>query len=100
MVQQQPEFGLATLGPGQSSWVRLEMWREGVEDFDYVVLLEKRIEEAAGRGGDAAAAQALLRDLGSMFHDQVHWSVNDEYYLRLRNEIAMQIESLNQPQDP
>jgi hypothetical protein len=75
--------------------VRLEMWREGVEDFDYMVLLDQLIRKTSEDRGDVAKARALVSDLQRMFHDQVHWSVNDEYYLRLRNEIAMQIERWN-----
>lgn len=43
----------------------LEAMREGIEDFEYFVMLRKAVEEAESRGVDAAAresARALLKD--------------------------------------
>jgi len=74
--------------------VRLAMWREGVEDYEYLHFLENLIVEASAKSIDTTAAQAAIDSMGAMVDDQVHWSVNDEFYLRMRNEIAEQIESL------
>ena len=74
--------------------VRLAMWREGVEDFEYLHFLGNLVAEANAKGIDTSAAQAAMDAMGSMVHDQVHWSVNDEFYLRMRNEIAGHIENL------
>jgi len=74
--------------------LRMETWREGVEDFEYVTILRQVMTDAAVSGIDTASAQAVIDDFERMFHDQVHWSVNDEFYLKQRDMVAQKIEEL------
>ena len=73
---------------------RLEMFREGIEDFEYMVILDDWIDSAAVSGIDTSNALYLKSELARMFPHPVRWSTNDEYYLTLRNQIMAEIDRL------
>ena len=53
--------------------------------------LEKLIDTAQGQDLDVSEAAAVLADISRFFHNSVHWSQNDAWYLELRHRIAKQI---------
>jgi hypothetical protein len=84
---------------GQPDWsitpsLRLELFREGVDDYEYAFLLEELVEHARERGIDASRAQALLAEIDRFFPTSVHWSQNDAWYLDLRERLAEAIVAL------
>jgi len=72
--------------------LRIELFREGIEDFEYLTILEDAMAGASGM--DTSTAESLLAQYRAMFPDWVHWSTNDEYYVRIRNQIGEEIEYL------
>ena len=74
--------------------IRLEMFREGIEDYDYMIILDEWSDTAAANGIDTSTAAALKGEMNRMFFHPVRWSVNDEYYLLLREQIADEIDRL------
>jgi hypothetical protein len=75
--------------------LRIQTYRESVDDFEYAWMLENRIAAARARGRDVSAAQAVLDDIERFFVGPVHWSQNDAWYLELRQRMARAIEQLN-----
>ena len=74
--------------------LRVEAYRESVDDYEYAVILEGLIAEADTKGVDAAEAKSVLRDISRFFPSMVHWSQNDAWFLDLRERIARAIERL------
>jgi hypothetical protein len=74
---------------------RLEMLREGVEDYEYLVILDETTAAAEGAGIDTTAAAGLKAGLKRMMASANHWSVNSEQYLTLRGRILEEIDKLN-----
>ena len=72
----------------------MEMLREGIEDYEYMVILDDWIDTAAASGIDTSTAVYLREEMHRMFSHPVRWSVNDEYYLMLRGQIAEEIDKL------
>ena len=71
--------------------VRVMNFRKAVDDFEYAYILEKLIDTAQGQDLDVSEAAAVLADISRFFHNSVHWSQNDAWYLELRHRIAKQI---------
>jgi len=74
--------------------VRLEIMREGIDDYEYMILLDEWVDTAAANGIDTSTAVYLREEMHRMFSHSARWSVNDEYYLALREQIASEIERL------
>ncbi|MBI3921581.1 MAG: DUF4091 domain-containing protein [Armatimonadetes bacterium] len=74
--------------------LRIMTFREGVEDYDYARILERLVAEADKKGVDVSKGKAVLRDTERLFHNSVHWSQNDAWYLDLRDRMARAIVSL------
>ena len=68
--------------------LRVMTYREGVDDYEYVFLLENLIAQAEKKGIAAGDARQVIRDISRFFHNSVHWSQNDAWYLDLRERIA------------
>ena len=75
--------------------LRVMTYREGVDDFEYALMLEDLIKEAKEKGVDVLAAESVYNDIGRFFYNAVLWSQNDAYYLELRSRIAKEIVALN-----
>ena len=73
---------------------RLETFREGIEDYEYMVILDNWIDTAGGNGIDTSTAAFLREEMHRMFNHPVRWSVNDEYYLLVRKQILSEIDNL------
>jgi hypothetical protein len=83
-------------GPVDS--VRWEILREGIEDFEYFVLLEKAIQAARGKKAlKAAAAEAagLLAFPPSLFTSGKDYTKDPLDLLSLRAKVAEAIEKLS-----
>ena len=74
--------------------VRLEIMREGIDDYEYLLLLDQWSDTAAATGVDTSTAVYLRGQMQRMFPHPARWSVNDEYYLLLREQIADEIDKL------
>ena len=74
---------------------RLEMFREGIEDFEYMVILDNTMTAASAAGIDTSNAVSLKEQMQRMFTYYNRWSVNDEYYLLMRKRIMDEIDTLN-----
>ena len=73
---------------------RVMNFRKAVDDFEYAWLLEKAVERGRQRQVDTAEGERVLRDVSRFFHNPVHWSQNDAWYLELRQRMAKQIVAL------
>lgn len=76
--------------------LRIEAYRESVDDFEYAYLLEQAIADAKSRGIDASEAQGVLDEIPRFFVNGALWSQNDAWYLELRDRIARAIVQLKQ----
>lgn len=81
---------------GPVSSIRWEAIRDGIEDFDYLVLLSERVQAVQKKGGNAAlikqAEQAF--DLKELVPDLVRFSRDTELFTRKREAIAEAIVAL------
>jgi len=69
--------------------LRLEILREGIEDYEYLILLEKAIEKAGRKQKDLVVqARKLLQFPGEMFTDGKTYNKDPQYLLLYRKEIA------------
>lgn len=71
--------------------LRIETYREGVDDFEYAKILEDLIAQGESRGVDVSQAKKVLAEIGRFFPSSVHWSQNDAWYLDLRDRMARTI---------
>ncbi len=71
--------------------LRIETYREGVDDFEYAKILEDAIAAGETRGVDVTRAKAILKDIDRFFPSSVHWSQNDAWYADLRDRMARTI---------
>ncbi|MCX7598776.1 MAG: DUF4091 domain-containing protein, partial [Armatimonadetes bacterium] len=78
--------------------IRWENIREGLEDYEYFVLLRDAVNKAraAGRASSPilARAEQLLAIDDAVVKDYANWSQDPEVYLRARREMAQAIEKL------
>jgi hypothetical protein len=79
--------------------LRIETYREGVDDFEYAKILEDLIAEGEGRGADVSHAKAVLAEIGHFFPSSVHWSQNDAWYAALRDRMARAIVALKKQRE-
>lgn len=85
-------------GPdGPINSIRWEIIRDGIEDYDYLAILQARLHEARRRGADPALlrrAEAAL-DLAEIAPNLVGFSRDPRVIERKRAEIAEAIEALS-----
>lgn len=81
---------------GPIDTVRWENIREGLEDYEYFVLLRQRVEQAAGKADPKVIelARRLLTIDDALVKDYANWSADPEAYLAARREMAKTIEEL------
>ncbi len=82
-------------GPVDS--LRWELLGEGVQDWEYLHLLDRLVREAARRDGRAASvekARAMLRIPDSICRNMAHYTRDPQDLYRRRVELAQSIESL------
>ena len=76
--------------------LRVETYRESVDDYEYARILEDLVAEAEAAGIEVAAARGVMRDLDRFFYNPVHWSQNDAWFLELRQRLARAIVDLKE----
>ena len=81
----------ATITPS----LRLVLYREGMDDFDYAVLLEKAIVKTKKKGQNTSAAEKLLAEFVRPFVTPQNWTLNSYNWQKLRISIAEMIEKLD-----
>ena len=69
-------------------------FRESVDDYEYARILEGLVTRGAARGVDVTAARNVLADIRRMFPSSVEWTLNDAWYLDLRERMARSIGEL------
>ena len=79
---------------------RLETFREGIEDYEYMLILSDWIDTASANGVDTTTAVSLINQMHDMFQTPVRYSTNDEHYLWLIDSIAGAIDNFISPQSP
>jgi len=82
---------------GPVDTIRWENIREGLEDYEYFVLLQELAETGVARGRPEAAvrrARELLAIDDALVKDYANWSGDPEAYLKARGEMARAIEEL------
>jgi hypothetical protein len=82
---------------GPVSSVRWEILRDGIEDFEYFVLLERLMKEARAKNRDAklvAEAAGLLIIPPSIFKSGQDYTKDPKDLLRYRDQVAAAIEKL------
>ena len=74
--------------------LRLTLYRDGIEDYEFAALLNELVGKAESRNIDAAAARLLLEEYNRQFPTPQNWSVNDLQWHKLRIKIGNEIERL------
>ena len=68
--------------------LRLETYREAIDDYEYARLLEDLVVAGRQAGRDVSPGEAVLDDIQRFFASNTHWSQNDAWYLELRDRMA------------
>lgn len=76
--------------------LRLETFREAIDDYEYARMLEDLVIAGRKAGRDVSPGQTILSDIRRLFASNTHWSQNDVWYLELRNRMARAIVTLQQ----
>lgn len=78
-------------GTGGHPWpsVRLENWRDGMEDYEYLTLLKAKLPDLVG--ADRTNAEALL-GLGSVINERYDFTRNPEDVYQMRERVGDLIE--------
>lgn len=75
--------------------LRLESLRDGLDDFDYLRILESRLAELPSDSPLRARATELLERLKAQFPSLVEWSKDPTSFEQTRAELAGMIEELS-----
>lgn len=86
-LPQKPDF---TVTPS----LRVMTYRESVDDYEYARILEDLVQQGEKREVDVAKAKAVLGEIPRMFPSSVEWTLNDAWYLELRERMAEAIVDL------
>ena len=71
--------------------LRLETFREAIDDYEYARMLEDLVNAGRQAGQDVTEGEAVLNDIKRLFASNTHWSQNDAWYLTLRDRMARAI---------
>jgi hypothetical protein len=74
--------------------LRLETFRESVDDFEYARILEDLVKAGKKKSVETKAAERALSDIRRFFPGNTNWSQNDAWFLELRDRMARQIVEL------
>ena len=69
-------------------------YRESVDDYEYARLLEDLIAAGRRQEVDVTVGEAIVADIARMFPGSVEWTLNDAWYLELRDRMARAIVDL------
>lgn len=76
--------------------LRVKLFREGIQDYEYLTMLDDRIKAADGLGIDTGPARAALGRLDGLELSFNTWGRNASLLLEVRRHVAEQIESLEE----
>ena len=71
--------------------LRLETYREAIDDYEYARLLEDLVAAGRRAGRDVPEGETVLNDIKRFFDSNTHWSQNDAWYLEMRDRMARAI---------
>jgi hypothetical protein len=74
--------------------IRLEIMRDGEEDYEYLVMLEKLINSNQSDEHALAAARKAIRNAKGLTTGLTKYELDESEYQRIRNEIAEAIEGM------
>ena len=74
--------------------LRVETFREAVDDYEYARILEDLVVLGRQQGVDVTAGEQIIADISRFFQNSVHWSQNDAWLLDLRHRMAQAIMEL------
>ena len=77
--------------------IRLAQNRDGVEDFEYIKILEDLVDQTESMGKDIAPAVAALAKARRQFDSPDAWYIGETYWLQTRDELAREITNLLTP---
>ena len=79
--------------------VRWENIRDGIEDYEYFVLLEKAIEAAKGKADEVVLGEAreLLKVPETISKDLTHFTTDPALVFEHRRKVAVMVERLGPP---
>ena len=85
----------ASFNPTVTPSIRTEMYREGLEDYDYLVMLNSLIQQAQSQGKNTTDAENTLDRVNEIITDLDTWTRNISLVEEIKREIAYQIEALS-----
>ncbi len=71
--------------------LRVMTFRESVDDYEYARILEDLVSRGRKQGVDVTVARRVLDDIRRLFPGTVEWTLNDAWYLELRERMAQAI---------
>jgi len=74
--------------------VRLETMRDGEEDYEYLIMLDKLIKEHPDNKKAVVKAKLALQDARKLTTTMTNYELDESKYQKVRNEVAEAIESL------
>ena len=80
--------------------LRMVLYRDGIEDFDYAVLLQRLVTDAEAAGIDATAGRAALAMLRRPFASPQSWTLSETYWRAARAAAARAIVQLLKRRSP
>ena len=75
--------------------IRLENIRDGIEDYDYLCMLEEQLESAASAYDATVSFDEVMRPLYDSLYTDVTPSYQQESFVNARSEVAGMLELLN-----
>ncbi|MFH1802922.1 MAG: glycoside hydrolase domain-containing protein [archaeon] len=74
--------------------IRVKLYREGIQDYEYFEILEKSIAEAKSLSINTESAESALRRLDEVATTPTSWTNSPSLVVEVRGQIANQIELL------
>lgn len=75
--------------------MRLYVFRDGLEDYEYLVLLQEHIDKAKKKGIDTESWEKILGRVKEIAPSGAQYTKSPEKILEVREEVAQAIEALN-----
>ncbi len=74
--------------------IRLEIMRDGEEDYEYLIMLEKLVKENPDNKKAVSKAKKAIQNAKMLTTNLTKYELDESVYQRVRNEVASAIESL------
>lgn len=86
----------ATFNPAIIPSIRSEAYRDALEDYDYLDILDRLIAEAVAKRLDVAAARQVLATASNLIVDLSNWTRDTQKFEAAKRAVALAIVSLNE----